>query len=37
VFYRRYAKTRDDVLAKGTLLSKELIDKGLAAPYMVEK
>ncbi len=37
VFYRRDAKTRDEVLAKSTLLNKELVDKGLAAPYMVEK
>ncbi len=36
VYYLPGAKTRDEVLAKGKLLNKELLDKGLAVPYMVE-
>ena len=35
VIYLLGAKTRDEILANGTLLNKELIDKGLAVPYMV--
>lgn len=36
VLYLPGAKTRDEVLKNGTLLNKELIDKGFAVPYMVE-
>jgi micrococcal nuclease len=36
VIYLPSAKTRDEILAKGTLLNKELIDKGLAVPFMVD-
>lgn len=36
VIYLPGAKTRDEILAKGTLLNKELIDKGLAVPFMVD-
>lgn len=34
IYYLPGAKTRDDVKARGILLNKELVDKGLAVPYM---
>ena len=35
IWYLPGAKTRDEILANGRLLNKELVDKGLAVPYMV--
>jgi endonuclease YncB( thermonuclease family) len=37
VRYLPGAKTRDEIRASGRLLNQELIDKGLAVPYMVDK
>lgn len=36
IYYLPGAKTRDEILAKGRLLNKELLDKGLAVPFMAE-
>jgi micrococcal nuclease len=36
VLYLPGAKTRDEILANGKSLNKELLDKGLAVPFMVD-
>jgi micrococcal nuclease len=35
IWYLPGAKKRDDIIANGRLLNKELVDNGLAVPYMV--